>query len=246
MPAGVPSGDPPEQLVGFPSVSHSGILLRRDDKFRWHRCWCKVDSGKMKFFIYEDSSEEVLVHSFSLESTNVLFNPTSEDCDKENCFVITGITSVEVEGGDAPSEEVYFAAYCEGEFDQWKSALQLLGSSRESARISVHSLDRSSWGIQTGQDSASTSSSNFSSNRDSMISTASSLLTTYRHSGRADSQAPEREQVGAEDIKTLSLAKQQQPLPTPPNAVSVLIACLDFIEATQKAFRYVNSITACP
>ena len=228
MTSGDPSGDPSEHLVGFPSVYHSGILLRRDDKFRWHRCWCKVDSTRMKFFIYEDSSEEALVRSFSLENTNVQFNPTIEDYDKENCFVITGITdvAVEVEASNAPKEEIYFAAYCEGEFDQWKGALQLLVSSRESARISLPSLDGSPWAIQTGQDSASTSSSNFSSNRDSMISTTSSLLTSYRNSSRADSQAPEREQVGAEDIKALSQAKQQQPLPSPPHAVSVLICMM--------------------
>jgi len=179
----------------------------------------------MKFCIYEDSNEEVLVRSFSLESASAQFGlPPMQEIDKDHCFLITGIFDgpSEKDSGTSGGDEIYFAAYTETEYRQWKDALHLLTASRESGQSSLSFLDAS----QGGQDSTSTSSSNFSSNRESMISTASSLLYTYRFSGRSESPTRGRSldrdhNLMVDDTKTLSLAKQQQPLPSPPHAVSL-------------------------
>ena len=177
----------------------------------------------MKFSIYEDSNEEVLVRAFSLENASAQFNiqPTQE-IDKDHCFVISGIADgrSEKEGNSSNGNELYFAAYTEAEYRQWKDALHLLTASRESGRLSF--LDPS----QGGQDSTSTSSSNFSSNRESMVSTASSLLYSSRFSGRSESPTRGRSldrdhSLMVDDSKALSLAKQQQPLPSPPRTVSL-------------------------
>ncbi len=231
-----PSGDVTGAL---PFVINAGFLLRRDDKLRWHRCWCKVDLKDMRFSIFEDSNEEALVRSFSLENSSSYFSPTVapklQECDKENCFIVTGIVATGNGSADSPSgagepvengaggsiDEICFAAYTDAELQKWKEVLQLVATSRESGRMSFPYIDSST----------STSSSNFSSNRDSMISTASSMLYAFRNPSRAESpprgKSLERDSQMAEDIKALSLAKQQQPLPQPPAAlVSITGACM--------------------
>lgn len=213
-----------ETQKGPPILLQTGYLLRRDE-YRWHRSWCKADSKDMKFCIYEDSNEEVLVRSFSLESASAQFSlPPMQEIDKDHCFLIAGIFDgpSEKDAGTSGGDEIYFAAYTETEYRQWKDALHLLTASRESGQSSLSFLDAS----QGGQDSTSTSSSNFSSNRESMISTASSLLYTYRFSGRSESPTRGRSldrdhNLMVDDTKTLSLTKQQQPLPSPPHAVSL-------------------------
>ena len=211
-----------DPLRGLPTLLQTGYLLRRDE-YRWHRSWCKADNKEMKFSIYEDSNEEVLVRAFSLENASAQFNiqPTQE-IDKDHCFIISGIVDgrSEKEGNSSNGNELYFAAYTEAEYQQWKDALHLLTASRESGRLSF--LDPS----QGGQDSTSTSSSNFSSNRESMVSTASSLLYSSRFSGRSESPTRGRSldrdhSLMVDDSKALSLAKQQQPLPSPPRTVSL-------------------------
>ena len=189
----------------------------------------------MKFSIFEDNNEEVLVKSFSVENTTPRFgSATIPDCDKENCFTISGISNIV---GDHPSsvamtpdsdiaptlsatspqfsDEIYFAAYSDADLRQWKEALHMLTSSRESGRISINILEGGSWLSPAAHDSASTSSSNFSSNRESMISTTSSLwANTNRMSAR--SETLDREQPVSDEFKAMSLTKQQQPLPSPP------------------------------
>lgn len=210
----VASADTPEQHKGLPAVMQSGFLLRRDDKYRWHRCWCKSDGNEMKFFIYEDSNEDVLIRSFSLENTSVHFLPQlSLECDKESCFSVSGVVDKATEPEGATTTTLYFAAYSESEYQQWKDVMHVLTASSDPARMSVASF----MDTPAGPDSASTSSSNFSSNRESMISTTSSQLCNYRNSVRGDSPPRGRvEHSTADDSKPLSVIKQQQPLPSPP------------------------------
>ena len=212
-PAGVtPSGELADQLRKFPSVAQAGFLLRRDEKCRWHRSWCKIDSKDVRFSIYDDNNEEVLVHSFTLENASVQ-QLGAQEFEKDHCFVISGITADIVGGSENEnlnSDEIIFAAYSEAELRQWGEVLHLLTCSRESARNSFPYIDSST----------STSSSNFSSNRDSMISTTSSMFYAARNQNRADSpprsKSLERDQQVSDEMKVLSLTKQQQPLPPPP------------------------------
>ena len=224
FPPGLTGSELSETQKGPPVLLQTGFLLRRDE-YRWHRSWCKAHSKDMKFYIYEDSNEEVLVRSFSLEGASAQFSlPPMQEIDKDHCFLIAGVFdgSPDKDGGSSGGDEIYFAAYTETEYRQWKDALHLLTASRESGQSSLSFLDAS----QGGQDSTSTSSSNFSSNRESMISTASSLLYSYRFSGRSESPTRGRSldrdhSLVVDDTKALSLAKQQQPLPSPPRAVSL-------------------------
>ena len=223
------SSDTPEQKKGLPAVIQSGFLLRRDDKYRWHRCWCKTDSKEMKFFIYEDSNEDELFRSFSLEDTSVQFLPQpSLECDKENCFSISGVVDRLAEpevGGGTTTTDLYFAAYSDSEYQQWKDMMHILTETGDSARMSISSfLDTNQWVPQAGPDSASTSSSNFSSNRESMISTTSSQTLQLPKFHASDSpprvKVGDHERTGADETKSLSVTKQQQPLPSPPRPVS--------------------------
>ena len=104
----------------------------------------------MRFSIYEDNNEEVLVKSFSVENTTPRFgSATVPDCDKENCFAISGVgssmgetpTSVAMTPEGEPtrsltatspqsSDEIYFAAYSDADLRQWRDALHMLTSSR--------------------------------------------------------------------------------------------------------------------
>ena len=173
----------------------------------------------MRFYIYDESNEEVLVRSFPLENISSRFGPQPiPDCDKENCFVICGVgnetpstagTESDVGTPGTPGDEVCFAAYSDAEYNRWKEVLHLVTTSRESC---LSLMDTSQWLTPAAQDSTS-SSSNFSSNRESMISTSSSLLNNYRMSTRSDTA--DREHGVVDDLKT---AKQQQPLPSPPPA----------------------------
>ena len=194
----------------------------------------------MKFYIYEDNNEESLVKSFSVENTTPRFgSSTIPDCNKENCFTIAGIThsvgdphasgAMTPDGEAAPtltasspqSDEIYFAAYSDADLLKWKEALHLLTSSRESGRIS---MEGGAWlSPAGGHDSASTSSSNFSSNRESMISTTSSLAANNRISVRSDTL--DRDHPITDDFRAMSLTKQQQPLPSPPPMHVRMNAC---------------------
>ena len=180
----------------------------------------------MKFSIFSDSNEESLLKQLPLETVTSLFGPPqANECDKENCFILSGILDGGSEGESGTSEEIYLAAYSEADYHQWRSALSLLTGSRESVRMSSASfLDGAQWGVlPIGQDSASTSSSNFSSNRDSMISTVSSLPYGLRlpgHDSPPRGRSPLEQGVSAGDAQMVS-NKQQQPLPSPPPAVSV-------------------------
>lgn len=213
----------------IPLVYQSGFLLKRDDKYRWHRYWCKVDGKDMEFFVYGDSNEETLIKRFPLKTVTSLFGPPqTTECDKENCFILSGILE---KGGDiGSSEEIYLAAYSDADYQQWRTALSLLTGTRESMRMSSASfLDGSQWAaMATGNDGASTSSSNFSSNRESMVSTTSSLPYVLRppsHDSPPRGRSPLEQGVSAMDTSTLS-TKQQQPLPSPPHEVHVLVyAC---------------------
>lgn len=211
----------PDQI---PSVYQSGFLLKRDDKYRWHRYWCKVDGKDMKFFVYSDSNEETLIKKFPLETVTSLFGPPqTTECDKENCFILSGILEKGNDGDIGSSEEIYLAAYSDADYQQWRAALSLLTGTRGSMRMSSASfLDSSQWAAMTaGNDGASTSSSNFSSNRESMISTTSSLPYVLRppsHDSPPRGRSPLEQGVSAIDTSTLS-TKQQQPLPSPPHEV---------------------------
>ena len=234
----------------MPTISHSGYLLRRDDKYRWHRSWCRLESRDMKFSIYEDNNEEVLVKSFSVENTTPRFGSGNiPDCDKENCFAITGVTSstsgenptsvaMTPEGETAPpltatspqlNDEIYFAAYSDADLRQWKEALHML--------TEPNLLEGGgSWLSPVGHDSASTSSSNFSSNRESMISTTSSAyMANNRISTRSDTL--ERDHPITDEIKMMSLTKQQQPLPSPPPLHVSNIVCTCECEGEKGGLR---------
>lgn len=219
----------PDQI---PSVHQSGFLLKRDNKcqYRWHRYWCKVDGRDMKFFIFSDSNEETLVKRLPLATVTSLFGPPqTTECDKENCFILSGILDGGIEGENGISEEIYLAAYSDVDYQQWHTALSLLTGTRESVRISSASfLDASQWStLIASNDTASTSSSNFSSNRESMISTTSSLPYTLRlpsHDSPPRGRSPLEQGVSIADTGTVS-NKQQQPLPSPPPEVSGCTFC---------------------
>ena len=216
----------PDQI---PSVHHAGFLLKRDDKYRWHRSWCKADGKDMKFLIFNDANEETLVKRLPLRTVTSLFGPPhAPECDKENCFILSGILDGGIEGESGSSDEIYLAAYSEADYQQWRAALSLLTGTRESVRMSSASfLEGSQWAALP--DTVSTSSSNFSSsNRESMISTTSSLPYSLRlpgHDSPPRGRSPLEQGMSAGDTSTLS-NKQQQPLPSPPPAVSVAVRVL--------------------
>ena len=217
-------GDNPEQLRASTFVSHSGYLLWQDEKLRWHRCWCKAENRDMRFYIYEDNSEEVLVRSFSLEGPTTHFEGPLTDQGKDNCFLITSVLydaiggSHEMEASTSPID-VHLAAYTDTEGKKWKEILQQLLLSHDAAKSLLPTLDgNASWLAPVlSRDSASSSSSNFSSNRDSVVSNTSSLVNTFRMSSRSDF-GEGREHSLAESLSS----KQQQPLPSPPHQVQVI------------------------
>ena len=191
----------------MPTVNQTGFLLRRDDKYRWHRFWCKVDSKDMKFCIFNDANEELLIKQLPLERVTTIFNPPqAAECDKENCFILSGIIDGGIEGESETNEEIYLAAYSQADYHQWRAVLSLLTGTNESVRISSASfLDSSQWGgHSTSREMLS------ASNRESMISTASFLPSGLF--------LPGHDSMGAGDVSTSS--KQSQPLPSPPPPVS--------------------------
>ena len=217
MPLLPKGGSVPEQI---PSVHQCGFLLKRDDKYRWHRYWCKVDSKSMTFYIFNDSNEETLVKCIPLATVTSLFGSQASEGDKENCFVLSSVTDVGTEGDN---EDIYLAAYSDVEYQQWHSAMSMLSGTRESVRMSsISFLDGSQWGtVAPGHENASTSSSNLSSNRESMISTTSSLPYILRIPSQDSpprGRSPLEQGVSAGDTSTL-LSKQLQPLPSPPPEV---------------------------
>lgn len=216
--------DNSEQLKPSTFTSLSGYLLWQDEKVRWHRCWCKAENRDMRFYIYEDSSEDVLLRSFSLENATTQLEGPVLDFGKDNCFLVTGIlydaivgsSGNEMEASTSPVD-VYFAAYTESDLKKWKDIIHQLILARDSSRTT---LDTNLWLAPVlTHDSASSSSSNFSSNRDSLISNTSSLVNTYRMSSRSD--LGEKEHSITDDIKMLSSSKQKQPLPSPPHQIQV-------------------------
>lgn len=190
----------------------------------------------MKFFIYEDLNEETLIRSFSLDGVSTKFGPRPvPESDKENSFTICGIgcvieplnvtsTPSDPNGlnhppptstsSSVPTDEMYFAAYSEADYRQWKDVLHMLTASRDSSRISFSFLDSTQWLSAGAHDSTSTSSSSFGSNRESMISTTSSVLNN--RISKIDTGESRGEHALANDLKGLSASKQQQPLPSPP------------------------------
>ena len=214
----------PDQI---PSIYQAGFLLKRDDKYRWHRYWCRVDGKDMKFSIFSDSNEETLLKQLPLVTVTSLFGPPQTmECDKENCFIISGILDGGSEGENGSSEEIHLAAYSDVDYQQWRAALSLLTGTRESVRMSSASfMDSTQWSLPSADvDAASTSSSNFSSNRESMISTTSSLPLILRppsHDSPPRGRSPLEQGVSAGDTSTLS-SKQLQPLPSPPPEVRTM------------------------
>lgn len=219
-------GDNTEQLKPSSFASLSGYLLWQDEKVRWRRCWCRVESRDLRFYVYEDNNEDILLRSFSLENSTTHFEGQVTDSGKDNCFLLSGVLYDAIGGNNGNEMEastipvdIYFAAYTDSECKKWRDILHHL-LSRDSVRASV--LDGNSWltSIVT-QDSTSSSSSNFSSNRDSMVSNTSSLVNTYRISSRSD-LGEGKEHPFTDDVKLLSVTKQQQPLPSPPHQSQVI------------------------
>ena len=189
----------------------------------------------MKFFVFNDSHEDTLVKSVPLATVTTSFSSpqTAVESDKENCFVLTGTADAGEESGSGTSEEIVLAAYSDVDYQQWCSAFSILSGTRDSMRISSGSLlDSSHWApLPPSHDTASTSSSNFSSNRESVISTTSSLPYTLRlpsHESPPRGRSPLEQGAVVGDTSTLS-AKQMQPLPSPPPEVKYtqcLVWCL--------------------
>ena len=214
----------------MPTVCHSGFLLKRDDKYRWHRYWCRIDSKDMKFLVFSDSHEETLLKSISLATVTSSFAvpqaTQAAECDKENCFTLSCVVDSGEESGGGIIEEIVLAAYSDVDYQQWRSVVTALTGNRDSLRISSASLlDSSHWGIvPPGHDAASTSSSNFSSNRESIISTTSSLPYTLRlpnHESPPRGRSPLGQGSSIGDTSSLS-SKQLQPLPSPPPEVRII------------------------
>ena len=197
-------------------------MLWQDDKVRWRRVWCKVESRDMRFYVYEDNTEDILLRSFSLENSTTRFDGLVGGSGKDNCFLVSGVLYDAIEGNNGNEMEastipvdVYFAAYTESELKSWKNILQQL-LSRDSTKNMMSVMDASSWSSTlVQQDSASSSSSNFSSNRDSVVSNTSSLVNTLRVSSRSD-LGEGKDITVVDDGRSLSHSKQQQPLPLPP------------------------------
>ena len=220
-------GENTEQTKAPPLSSLSGYLLWQDEKVRWRRVWCKVESRDMRFYVYEDNTEDVLLRSFSLENSTTRLESQVCDAGKDNCFLVSGVLYDAIGGNDGNEMEasitpvdIYLAAYTESECKNWNSILQHL-LCRETTKNLLPVVDANAW-PSTGlpQDSASSSSSNFSSNRDSIVSNTSSLVNTFRVSSRSD-LGEGKEIPFMDDSKNLSLSKQQQPLPSPPQQLQV-------------------------
>ena len=229
----------------FPQ-SHSGYFLWQDEKQRWQRCWGRVEYRSACLYIYEDSNEEVLLKTFSLESTTTKYEDqslTEANFEKENSFVVSGVnleSSVSSESSLVKScVDVHFAAYTDSERRKWTEIFQLVSSSaRDSGRLSLSTLDNHAWtsSFSAAVDSTS-SSSNFSSNRDSMVSNSSSLIN--RMSARADIGDNIKEVVNSED--KLMSTKQHQPLPCPPEELQVFFEVLVIGERARHSLGVLNA-----
>lgn len=219
--------DNSEQINAPPFSNNSGYLLWQDEKVRWRRGWCKAEHRDLRFYIYEDNSEEYLLRSFSLENTTTYLEGQVSDSGKDNCFSVRGVLYDAIGGNSGNQMEasttpldIFFAAYTELECKRWKEILLSLLPNSESAQT-LTAFDSNSWLAPIlPQDSASSSSSNFSSNRDSVISNTSSLVNAYRAFSRSD-LGDVRDHALYDDGKTLSVSKQQQPLPSPPHQLLV-------------------------
>ena len=125
----------PDQILDL-----SGPLLRRDDKFRWHRSFCRISPTEKSLLVYESPEETQCLYTLQLEGAKVVFNP--EDSDRENCFILT-LSSVDLQQTPTSTTglyhmERYFAAYSEPEFKQWKVTLEgLLSTSRRTNTLSI-------------------------------------------------------------------------------------------------------------
>ena len=177
----------------------------------------------MRFYVYEDNNEDVLLRSFSLENIIVHFEDQLAISGKDSSFLFNGVLFDAIGGSGANKMDastspvdVCFAAYTDLECKKWKDVLHHFLSTCESAKTMWHVMDGSSWPMPTIQDSASSSSSNFSSNRDSVISNTSSLINTCRLPTKS-----ELEHSVSDNGRTLSIPKQQQPLPSPPHQLTI-------------------------
>jgi len=194
--------------------------LWQDEKHRWQRSWGRVEYRNASLYIYEDSNEEVLLKTFSLENTITKYEDqslTEANFEKENSFVVSGVNlDPSAESGlEKSCTDVHFAAYTDSERRKWTEIFQLVSTSaRDSGRLSLSTFDNQVWPLSFSAvvDSAS-SSSNLSSNRDSMVSNSSSVMN--RMSARADIGDNIKE---AEEKYTV---KQHQPLPCPPEELQV-------------------------
>ena len=64
----------PDQILDL-----SGPLLRRDDKFRWHRSFCRISPTERSLLVYDSPEETQRLYTLHLEGAKVVFNP--EDCE---------------------------------------------------------------------------------------------------------------------------------------------------------------------
>jgi hypothetical protein len=216
--------DPGQQKFTHAFTAISDYLLWQDEKGRWRRCWCKAENRDLRFYIYEDNNADVLLRSFSLENVQSRFDDQVVISAKDNSFSLSGVLFDAIGGSgtnrmEASSSpvEVYFAAYTESEGKKWKDILFQLTIS-ESTGTLANMLDSTSWPPNMPHDSASSSSSNFSSNRDSIVSNTS----LYRVIPRSELGDP-KEYSFSEGGRTSSVSKQQQPLPSPPHQPLVRI-----------------------
>lgn len=217
MVAGLDDSELPKIPHTFTNISD--YLLWQDEKGRWRRCWCKAENRDLRFYVYEDNNADVLLRSFSLENIRANFEDQVIVSGKDNSFLLSGVLFDAIGGSGTNRMEatstpidIYFAAYTESEGKKWKDILhQIMSTSDSGSFIS---------GLPP-HDSASSSSSNFSSNRDSMISNTSSLYRVIPRSDLGDGK-----DLSLEGGRTLSVSKQQQPLPSPPHQplVSVPLA----------------------
>lgn len=146
----------PEQPDQVPELS--GPLLRRDDKLRWHRSYCRITPAEKVMSVYESPEETQCLSVLHLEGATVVFNP--EACDREHCFAIKQAIAAPAQdslqlmptGSSKRCSSVemdhFFAAYSDMEYKQWKSTLKCLmrmvpGSSDFGNVASMSSMDSS-------------------------------------------------------------------------------------------------------
>lgn len=112
----------PEQPDQVPEVS--GPLLRRDDKYRWHRRFCRVVPSERKFLVYESPDDTQCLADISLIGAAAIFKPM--ECDRENVFQLKLTKPLENNRSSLIETDCYFATYSDADFNQWKATLEHL------------------------------------------------------------------------------------------------------------------------